>query len=381
MLYDVYNFFIKTQIKNKYMNILKQNTEYIVIGRTAKVEIALITLHFGDHTMDTVLVSEIATTTETELIRKIVYQYAEDINIASRSGKITSEAKAAIFKKCFDEYQLNPKKELTNYYYFKNARSRFIKNTYSSAQEAIDEIIRKVKETSGISISVSMSEEQGLTNRDLYTVSINDNVKTEFTFWNSASWPTETSRSWDLHIIPEYHPCSPAQGRKSYGMLINGSTDALIRSEVISSVYSPETSRKGEKEGFGSSWNYMKHPYKVTGKSFQFTLRGYYHQTKELVDDAVELILTSLDAHPDGNYIGISGGFYPSYDFPENIANRTGKKLPTTSPRGSEQHCMWTYDVLKEENQLEKAHIPSWFYDEKWIEFFKDEKRIFPNLV
>ena len=101
-------------------------------------------------------------------------------------------------------------------------------------------------------------------------------------------------------------------------------------------------------------------------------MRGHYEATKELVDEAVNLIISTLGAHPEGRYVGISGGFYPKYDFPENIARRTRKALPREKPRGSEKHCMWTYDVLQEEKQLEHAYVPPWFYSENWIDFFKN---------
>jgi len=237
-----------------------------------------------------------------------------------------------------------------------------------------------VKDASGLSISIGMSKKESIIDSTIYTVSLEDNSDVEFTFWNSNDWPSKED-PWNLHIVPSYHPSSPSQGGKLCGQLINGSTDALIRSKTISSVYSPKEARQKE-DGFGTSWHYMKHPYKAAGKSFQFTLRGFYHATKELVDDAVQLILATLRAHPDGNYVGICGGFNSVYDFPENIANRTGRQLPCKErPRGSEKHCMWTYDVLKEEGELDKAYIPDWFTNENWVKFFENQKGIFPSFL
>lgn len=350
------------------MIILDKNTENSIgIGRNTDTPIAIFMINSWDKNLSTVLVSEIATVDETELLRKIAYKYAQLLWRNSSNRNVVD-----MFKECFDEYNTTPEKELPDDFYF-NKGSRFIKNTYDSAQKAVDEIIRKVKDVSGVSIFIDMidSNIKGI----VYTISINDDKDTHFTFWNSTDWPEQKGEGFDLYIVPDYHPSSPSQGRKSYGLLINGATNALIRSTSIDSVYSPKEARR-EGSTFGTSWAYMKHPCKATGKSFTFTLGGHYHATQELVDDAVELIISALGADPNGHYVGISGGFYSIYE----IANRTGRKLPIDLMRGSEKHCMWTHDVLKQEKELEKAYIPDWFIDEKWVNFFAKQKGIFPKF-
>lgn len=352
------------------MIILEKSPEGIIIGRNLEFPIAVFMFDSWNGTLNTVLVGKIATDDETELLRKIAYQYAEKI-WNRKSAPFVRHEMFDIFQESFDEYQTNPTKELVKEFYFAKGFGKFIKNAYDSSEEAVDEIIKQVKEVSGFSISIGISEQGRIIENTVYTVSLENNLDTEFTFWTAYNWPSKTSPSSSLHIIPGYHPSSPSQGGKSRGLLINGATNALISSKVISSVYSPKEARRG-KEGFGTTWDYMNHPCKASGKSFQFTLSGFYHSTKELVDDAVQLILAALGAHPDSYYVGISGGFYSTYDLPGNIANRTGRDLPCETTRGSENHCMWTYDVLKEENQLVKAHIPNWFIKENWVKFFEN---------
>lgn len=362
------------------MVILQKSPEGIIIGRNPEFPIGCFMFHSWNGKLDTVLVGKATTDDETELLRKIAYQYSEKIWKKSLGGNVRAEM-FDIFQESFDEYHTNPEKEIADERFFFKESGAFIKNAYDTPEEVVDEIVKQVKEVSGLSISIGMSKRGSIVESTMYTVSIDKAVKREFTFWNSNDWPKEKGRFFELHIVPDYHPSSPSQGEKSCGLLINGCTDALLRSTAISSVFSPKEARQ-KGDCFGSSWNYMKHPYKVAGKSFQFTLRGYYHATKELVDDAVHLILATLGAHPDGEYVGISGGFHSPYDFPENIANRTGRQLPCKeNPRGSEKHCMWTYDVLKKERRLEKAYIPDWFTEEKWVEFFKEQKGIFPKFV
>lgn len=357
------------------MIILERSTESIVVGRNSELPIGVFMFNSWDKTLDTVLVNKSANDTETALLRKIAYQYAEKIKKGSSSTNLFPGI-LDVFQKSFDECRLEPEKEAVHERYFTNNLGKFIKNAYDSPKEAVDEIIKQVKDASGVSVSISRSEDN--IKNIVYTVSIEGKSDTKFTFWNSDSWPREKTGTGNLHIVPGYHPSSPSQGRKLCGLLINGDTDGFMKSKVICSVYSPKEARRKEKN-FGTSWSLMVHPCKATGKSFQFTLRGNYHSTKELVDDAVQLILAALGTHPDGHYVGISGGFHPIYDFPENIAGRTGRELPRKNLYGSEKHCMWTYDVLKEENELEKAYIPDWFTNENWVKFFEGQKGIFPK--
>ncbi len=360
------------------MIIIQKNSESIVIGRTSEVSIAVLLFNSWNGTINTVLVSDIATTNEADLLKKIAYSYAEKVD--KRGSTDTRDHILSIFQESFDEYQVDSEKELVNEFYFNNSHGRFIQNTYASSDQAIADIVKKVEDSSKVLISIDVSDGGNILERSIYTVSFKEESENNFSFWNSNNWPERRGQGLDLHIVPDYHPSSPSQGGNSFGPLINGATDALIRSTAISSVYAPIEARQ-EKEGHsGSSWNYMKHPYKAIGKSFQFTLRGFYHSTKELVDDAVELILAALGNHPKGCYVGVSGGFYPTYDFPQNIAGRTGRKLPKKEPRGSEKHCMWTYDVLTKEDELDKAYVPDWFYSENWLELFEGQEGIFPKF-
>ena len=229
----------------------------------------------------------------------------------------------------------------------------------------MDEIIRQVRNVADISISIDMETKENVLESILYTVSLAQDSPKEFAFWY-APWSQE-----NLHIVPGYHPASPSQGKKTCELIISKNQNTLLNSSIITSVYSPIEARKQERFFF-SSWENMKHPYKAAGKSFTFALYQPYEYSQELVDAAVDLILTAL-GHRDGYYVGVCGGFYPPYNPPEHIAAHTGKKLPCNELRGTESHCMWTYDVLKEEGVLEEAYVPQWFYEENWISFFTEQ--------
>lgn len=361
------------KLKNYIMNIIKLNQDCAVIGNDSNTEIGKFLFNSWNSEINTVLVNNKATEIEINLLKEIAYTYAKSISDLDKRGRNNS---ADLFKEIFSED--NTQKEKVTDWYFNNQRGLFIVEKFSSLQEAIQEIVTNVKKKTNIGVVIDHTIQENIFHTDLYTVSLQNKSEGEFIFWNSDNWPT-SSGGWDLHIIPGYHPTSPKQGRRSYGPLINGDTDALIRATAISSVFSPEEARKYK--GFSSSWSYMNHPYKAAGKSFKFTLRGLYQLTSELVDEAVELILCLLGHHPDNNYVGISGGFSSPYDFPSNISGRTGKKLPIDRPRGSEKHCMWTHDVLRGEGVLEEAYIPSWFHEENWINFFTNEGGIFPDIA
>ena len=328
------------------MVIIKKSLEGIIVGRNLEIPIGVFMFNSWNGILNTVLVRKATTKNETELLRKIAYQYAEKIDKSVFGNNVRHEM-FDIFQESFDEYTMNPEKEWVKESYFIKESGRFIKNAYDLPQDVVDEIIKRVKDVSGLTISIGMSEKGSSIKDTVYTVALPDDSTTQFVFWNANDWPSEKNDFLNLDIVPDYHPSSPSQGGNSCGFLINAATECLLGVQAISCVYSPKEARQNQ-DGFVSSWHYMKHPYKVAGKSFQFTLCGFYHATKELVHEAVELILSTLGAHPHGNYVGINGGFYSPYDFPENIANRTGTTLPCKgSPRGSEMHCMWTYDVLK----------------------------------
>lgn len=345
------------------MIILEKNLDAIAIGRDPESPIAICMFYSWNGELHTVLVRADATEQETMLLRKIAYQYAEIMGKKRCVGVKPCDEMLDVFQECFDDYLAHPDKELVDELYFKQSGC-FIKNVYNSPQEAIAEIIRQVKDKTDVSISIDRSKRKDIFETTMYTVSLTNDSFREFTFWNYHYWPQTEDSIHNLHIVPGYHPSSPTQGKKLCGLSINGATDALIGSSVISMVYSPLDARKAEEVFALSSWEAMKHPCKAVGKSFDFTLHGYYYETKELVDAAVELILTALGAHPNGYYMGVVGGF--AADFPEDMDHYTGIKFPEKL-RGSEQHCVWTYAVLKEEEALEEAYIPKWFYEENWV--------------
>lgn len=369
------------------MIILQQNLATIIIGRDSGFPIATFMFFGANGTLDTVVVSVDATDEETLLLRKVAYQYAKKIwekkntdtnpwdlefftqilNNRKETGILLWDLMFNIFQEYFDVYQANPDKELVDDRYFKESGC-FIKNAYTCPQDAMDEIVRQVRNVTDVYISLDMETKENVLESIIYTVSLAHDSSKEFAFWY-APWPQEENTIHNLHIVPGYHPASSSQGKKTCELMINGDNNTFLSSSVIASVYSPKEARKQECLFF-SSWENMKHACKAAGKSFTFALYKPYEYSQELVDAAVNLILTALGNH-DGYYVGVCGGFYPPYNTPEAIAAHTEKKIPCNELRGTESHCMWTYDVLKEEGVLEEAYVPQWFYEENWIEFFK----------
>ncbi|MDD5464206.1 MAG: hypothetical protein PHP62_03595, partial [Candidatus Moranbacteria bacterium] len=171
-----------------------------------------------------------------------------------------------------------------------------------------------------------------------------------FKVWTSSD-SDRSSKDWRFHFTPPYHPVMDKK-KKSICM-INGDTDAYIRgSELgITYVYSPEEAR-AKKEGFGTSWSYMKHPFYAEGKTLGVGFSSTLCMSKMGYDALYQLLIAALNMND--LYIEVNGGFNSPYDFAQNILNRKGIKSPagkhgSHEVRGSEEDCVWEHQVLNAE--------------------------------
>lgn len=191
-----------------------------------------------------------------------------------------------------------------------------------------------------------------------------------FIFWNSQSVPTV--KSWDLHVVPSYHPVM--NGWKAVGM-VNGATDAYIGHQAVRSIYCPKAAQANRHgSNFGTSWNHVRHPFYAVGREMVIRLISTKLRSAIGMEELTKLLRAALSL--DKEYVEISGGFRAPMKCAHNRLNEIGRRSPwpeARNPReghvarGSEEHCVWAYRILKEEGTLEKSHVPSWFITEDWL--------------
>lgn len=187
----------------------------------------------------------------------------------------------------------------------------------------------------------------------------------EFVGWHSMFHPRD---DLDLYIVPSYHPVMRGMNDR---YLINGDTDALIGGRAIRSVYAPAGSREGN-NGFAiSSWDHVNHPYKAAGSVITVRASATKSLSAEGIDEIKSVVSSLLQL--DNEYMAVSGGFRPEYTYPQNVADIFGitTSMWEGKARGSEGFCVWAYNVLKEEGQLQDAYIPKWFTAEGWKEAYE----------
>ena len=183
----------------------------------------------------------------------------------------------------------------------------------------------------------------------------------KFRFWHDMSRPDHRLES--LYIVPQYHP---AMRRELRRFLINGDTDHLIRGVPLGQVYAPEEAVVSGRSSFlSTSWAYLNHPVRAEGPSFEAEVSLRHMLTADGMAGLTSFLSAALGLH--GNYVGVSGGFKPPYDMPANIIRRVGITSTRGAVRGSEAHCVWTYRVLEQEDEIKKAHVPDWFTKENWL--------------
>lgn len=194
-----------------------------------------------------------------------------------------------------------------------------------------------------------------------------------FTFWTSEMKPS--GGSFDLHIIPSYHPIM--SGQESVG-LVNGDTDAYISGHAVKSIYCPEDAQ-AIRDSFGATWEHVNHPFRATGRTVKMCLVTTKIRSAEGVNELTQLLRAALGL--DKKYVAISGGFQAPLICPENRLSELGRRSPWPEAdyerssgnkvRGSEGHCVWAYQILKEEGKLDGSFVPPWFIKEGWLQIYE----------
>lgn len=195
-----------------------------------------------------------------------------------------------------------------------------------------------------------------------------------FEFWKSESKPRRPS-THELYIIPPYHP---AMQGMHYEFLVNGATDAMVSGNAIRAVHCPTNQQSQKRDIFGSTWSHVGHPCRVTAKSFEVDILPLHVRTQSGIEEVTRFLRSALRLND--MYVGISGGFQPPMKCPDNRLLEIGRQSPYPNAsnernghlaRGSEAHCVWTYRTLEEEGVLDKAYIPPWFKEEKWLDIYE----------
>lgn len=210
-----------------------------------------------------------------------------------------------------------------------------------------------------LTVSCNIEATARITRRQSVTFSVEGPA--QFKIWKHASKFGDS----DLYIVPAYHP---AVSNRTSEWLINGSTDALLRSRAVETVSAPHASiLRGGAEFWMGTWSHINHPYYAAGNTITVEVSPFEILSREGVAEVVKLLLAMLEQ--DDMYVSVSGGFRGPYDHPENIARQMGLRPLTHDgrARGSESFCMWAYQVLADENELDGAYIPAWFKSEGWL--------------
>jgi len=253
--------------------------------------------------------------------------------------------------------------------------ANFVEGRFTTPENMLDNLMMDIREKLGILIKL---KEGKWMDNDHITATFECTDENNFKVWNACS--DGPGSSWRLHFTAPYHPVMDS--KKQSFCMINGSTDYYIRGgdEGIRHVYSPEDARTN-KDGFGTSWSYLKHPFYAEGK----TLGVEFSATLCMAKSGYQTLYNLLSAALNRNnlYVSVNGGFNSPYDYPENILNRKGMPSPAGNQggghtvRGSEDDCVWEYRTLKKEGQLKNSLAPDWFFPEGWLDIYKGERKKF----
>ncbi|MBP9827296.1 hypothetical protein KBC99_02340 [Candidatus Saccharibacteria bacterium] len=210
---------------------------------------------------------------------------------------------------------------------------------FINIEEAIAAILADPRLDGKIKYEAGELDFMGETGLTVYT-----DVDSGFRFWHSVM--IMDGGRFDLDVVPLYHPIQQVN-RHAVG-LVNGDTDAYIRGRSVRSIYAPEKARVD-----GSSWatwSQINHPLYAVGPSFGLKIIPWELLSQEGADSLKDVLLGALEI--DGKYVAISGGFRAPAGTP--TIHHSDERL------GSEERVYWAIQVLKEENELEGAHIPHW---------------------
>ncbi len=196
-----------------------------------------------------------------------------------------------------------------------------------------------------------------------------DNIRVTFTVrkprafrgWHNVGRPGE---GLDLYIVPSYHP---DWIRDSYAFLINGDTDALIGEGVVDYVYAPWNGINPARSILGS-WSMVKHPFYVQGQNVDMVISPNLVRSEDGIAKLARILSALLELND--LYLSVSGGFRTDLPYPHSSMIPDGPLTRNGRVRGSENFCVWSYQVLKEEGHLDDAYIPKWFTRERWLEAY-----------
>lgn len=349
------------------------------------VPVAEIHLDYLDQVREVVLYADASKTVQLEVLRLAashVKQYVKNRRVPVMGGIMEGEYRndnltSFDSQRLMDLAVISPEIK-------KMDREAIIKALYQLQIDVVVAIYKKYEDSLnsvcaqlGADINYIILPERTIFNdRVLARFFVNDPPK--FTFWKSESVPSKNS--WDLHIIPHYHPVM--MGYKLVSM-VNGATDANIDGLAVKTIYCPNEARADlDGRSYGSSWNHVRHPFYATGRSVTLGMITTKLRSAEGVQELLQLLRASLGM--DEHYVEVSGGFRAPMKCPHNRLLETGQQSPWPEAgvhraRGSEAHCVWAYRTLQEEGVLKQAHIPSWFFEEDWLGVYKDAE-IRPGL-
>jgi hypothetical protein len=252
--------------------------------------------------------------------------------------------------------------------------AKVVESGFESLTEMFEHLFAEIKEAHNVNLAIIDGKPSW--NEDLIEVTFCVKSDDKFRVWNNSDDPNGEyyNQNTALHIIPAYHPA--VKGYHEVGLL-NGDTDAYIGNSDngISSVFSPVESRI--KDGFGSSWSYINHPFYAEGSTLGIQLSETLCLSRAGYKLLFELLCAALNK--GNSYLAVSGGFRSPYTHPQNMMARrkiADKNLFSSGrreARGSEDDCVWEYQTLKKENQLEESFIPNWFFREKWLDIYADQ--------
>ncbi|MDD5342521.1 MAG: hypothetical protein PHI73_04285 [Patescibacteria group bacterium] len=236
---------------------------------------------------------------------------------------------------------------------------------YPSLESALKGLVTRIRRRYGILLRWEVETDC----LERWRVTFYAPKKHPFTFWRGCCTFSDDPND-SLYVIPRYHP--ELLGWHG-AFMVNGATDrVLLRDEPgdpITYLSSPPECRTTDRAIDGSdTWNCINHPMRGRGQSFLIIVHPDACCTNRGFSLLVRFLTAALNLRR--TYIEINGGFNPPYTLPHNVVRQA-----VTAPkvRGSEGHCVWTYRTLQRERRLKGSLVPKWFFDEGWLDLYKDE--------
>lgn len=298
--------------------------------------------------------------TASHAVRYVVRrQYAQGILIAKHHGiaSRTRSAELLLDGNIPDDIATLDAEKLTEM--LREIGVDVIKATVYSLEEAIESALSDERLT--VPISFEAGTQNGIFGEKRVTFRVK--APAQFRIWKNVG-------KSDLYIVPAYHP--EQDSNRHQVNLINGDTDALIGGQAVRYIYAPSESTEGQERGFrSSSWSGVNHPFYAAGSEITLQVSTTKALSAEGIEEIVTLMAAALELK--NTHLSVSGGFRGTYTDPENIARRSGIRTSSWNgkARGSEGFCVWAYQVLKNEGELDRAYIPRWFNEEGWLSAYE----------